>query len=193
MAVVDHSDHPGAEAAAWLATLLLEGREPHGLAGPGAPPRIEIPLQCPGQGVEARVVGLLGVLSPPGSELVLYPVPLLAQRVEGPGDRPGGLGRPRPSLAGTSSLAHGQHLERLSSVQAVLHQGEPPVVGETGGPSVRAKGRTRRGRRVELEAECLMDRHVQIVAAGCDSAMGPISCSTHRSAFSARLRAPRRP
>ncbi len=36
MAVVEHPDHPGAEAATWPATFLLEAREPHGLAGPGA-------------------------------------------------------------------------------------------------------------------------------------------------------------
>ena len=36
MAVVDHPDRPGAEAAASRPPFFLKRREPHGLAGPGA-------------------------------------------------------------------------------------------------------------------------------------------------------------
>ena len=84
--------------------------------------------------------------------------------------------------------------DRVLAVSAsLISQSTFAVVGETGGSGVRAQGRTRRGGRVELEAGCVMDRHAQTVVLGCDSAMGPISCSAHRRAFPARLRAPRRP
>jgi len=112
------ADRAGGEPAGRAgAALGLAPGEAHPTPGSAACLGVRPVLQCACQGVQAGVVGLLGVLTPPGGHLVLGAVPLPPQRRQ----RPGHL---HVKAGGTL-------------VEALLDQVQAPVEGTPGRAAVR--------------------------------------------------------
>jgi hypothetical protein len=87
--------------------LVLEPREAHLPAYADTMARVRPVLQRSSERVQARAIGLLGVLRPPGRDLVLGAVPFAAQFEQAPGD---------PDI-----------LTRRATAQPLLDQGKAPV------------------------------------------------------------------
>src|SRR6266545_5700870 len=113
LAVGEHLDLPGGEPAADTpVALLLAAWEAHRAAFAAAVAGVAPIPQRSGERVQATVVGLLGVLGPPGRHLLLGAVPLPSQRWKRPG-----------------------HLDVLAGATLVETAGDQlqaPVVGEPG-------------------------------------------------------------
>jgi hypothetical protein len=121
LTVGQHLDRAGGEPASVSGpAFLLESREADRASLAAATAGVAPVLQRPGQPVQAAAVGLLGILGPPGGDLMLSLISLSSQVREGPWDLSRGID---PTL-----------------LQPRLHEVKAPVVSETGRACVRCQG-----------------------------------------------------
>ncbi len=104
-------------------------------------------------------------------------------------------------VLGTCSLSESEHSVGAPRMELVFYEPEYPLLSEALGAEVRCLCRVSSFPVVKAELLRLWrpafwdlePTHGVIFSRGCISAIGPTSFFAHRSAFSARLRAPRRP